>query len=129
MLRFLLVPSVALFVLTSVSPSTTRANDFPVRLDFTFRFDVDVGNRPQYKNLAPWYSYFPYDPHIHGRAQQFPNWPQTWPPVAPMPKKAALTPAPTATPVSYRPTYSAVQPASWSQPAGYYPAPSYWYGR
>jgi len=114
---------------------SASADDLPVRVDFTFRFDVDFGNRPTYKNLAPWYSYFPYDPHIHGRAAQYPSWPQTWPPVAPMPRKTPAAPIPPVTRMSYQPAPSSVHPVSWSQSAGAtsvpsgYQVPSYWYGR
>lgn len=136
MLRSLFVSSAFALIVAGSDVPSASADGLPVRVDFTIRFDVDFDNRPTYKNLAPWYSYFPYDPHIHGRAPQYPSWPQTWPPVAPMPRKTtAAAPIPPATRIGYQPMPTAVQPASWSQavnppaPLMSYQVPSYWYGR
>jgi hypothetical protein len=118
--------------------SSARAHYYPpVRVDFTFRFDVELTDQTPYKKLAPWYTYFPYDPHVHGPTTHFPTWPTPFPP-APA-KKDAMSPGGPAAPMAWYPPYRTV---SW-QPAACYPAPaypsaiqpvyfqapSYWYGR
>jgi hypothetical protein len=130
----------SLVVSAAVVPSAD-ANP-PVKIDFVFRFDVELASQYPWKNLAPWYTYFPYDPHVHGQAPQYPSWPRTWPPTAPAPKDAMgrmmvpmlppmlpppTRPAPGTGPIAYRPM-AALTPVSYAQPV-YYGAPSYWYGR
>lgn len=59
----------------------------PVRVDsmFVYKFDVIVGPAAFGRPGAPWYTYFPADPHLMAqpRHNAFPNWPtQPYPPTA-----------------------------------------------
>src|SRR5688500_6086095 len=99
------LPLLALAVLLG-SSSATHANHPPVTIDFPFRFDVELGNQIPYKSLAPWYTYFPHDPHVHGRAPHYPTWPGTWPPAAAPTGRAPLPPLPApGTPAATRMTW------------------------
>lgn len=127
------LPFLALAVLL-FSNAAAYANHPPVTVDFTFRFDVEIGNQQHYKSLAPWYTYFPYDPNIHGRAPHFPTWPPTSPTGAPAPGPTGRVPGPMLPPpgapasrVTWQPQQPMVTPVSYSPV--YYGAPSYWYGR
>jgi hypothetical protein len=107
----------ALFAFAFSQAPSLSANP-PFNVNFTCRFDIETNDSQLYKNLAPWYTYFPYDPYAQTSATpRFPTWPSTWPPTG-APKGGAA-------PMTYRPA-----PANAWQPVSYqYAAPSYWYGR
>ena len=95
----------------------------PIRVNFTFRFDVHSLAEPH--PSAPWWCYFPQDPHqgSHAAHPAFPHWPAAFPPQA-QPTAAPRTPAAGPNMVyDYLP--------SPVLPVGYHhaPPPSYWYGR
>lgn len=88
----------------------------PVKVNLTFRVDVrsDHTPPPQY----PWWTYFPYDPHLMAPASgpTYPNWPQQQAGMRPtsMPLPAAPTPNVTqqyrapapVQPVAYQPGFA-----------------------
>lgn len=124
MMRRLILP-VCLFGTLAFASNGSAAP--PVKVDFNFRFDVEFQNRPQYKNLAPWYSYFPHDPYVNARPLPYPTWPQAWPPATP--GKVEL-PGPARGPMVYQqPSYNPIVPTSYAPMSGQYAVPSYWYGR
>ncbi|MFO0967646.1 MAG: hypothetical protein U0793_18960 [Gemmataceae bacterium] len=105
--------ALALLVVASADVPSADANP-PFTVNFTFRFDVECPQDAMFQNLAPWYTYFPYDPRVAPRAPAFPSWPSTWPPTAP------ATPTPTPTPVSAR---------GWQTVSYQQGVPYYWYQR
>jgi hypothetical protein len=54
----------------------------PLKIDFVIRFDVATTSGSAVRPAAPWYTYFPADPHLTAQAghNPYPNWPQQWPP-------------------------------------------------
>lgn len=84
----------------------------PIRADFVCRFDVRTGPTALGVN-APWYTYFPYDPHLMAQPQTspYPPWPSQYF-QAPPPAGFGQMPGPSIQPTGY--------PAQ---------VPSYWYGR
>src|SRR5439155_19059498 len=53
----------------------------PLKIDFVIRFDVATTSGSAVRPAAPWYTYFPADPHLTAQAghNPYPNWPQQWP--------------------------------------------------
>jgi hypothetical protein len=96
------------------------------------------------KNLAPWYTYFPYDPAMMGppAANMYPTWPNPFPPPQALPAPQKMM-----GPAGNGQTIYPGQPQSppgrpqgqvaghWQappvQPVGYFhsPVPSYWFAR
>lgn len=150
----LFLPALA-FVAVLAAPSTqARAEGFmdkiipPVKIDAGFKawFKIYTPQKMHMKNLAPWYTYFPYDPRLMAppQASVYPTWPQPFPPVAPQgpaapgqdrkmpPADSNLGWAP-ATPQA-APTPPGPLAGPQLQPVSYYGGsflgvPGYWYGR
>lgn len=109
-----------------------------LKVDCTFKVDVKLQD-PYLQNLAPWWTYFPQDPHLMAagsRPSVYPSWPQPFPPETPKDGSSMSRPQgqrPPGPMVDRRTPFSPTAQAypSWVQPAGYYStqAPSYWYGR
>lgn len=112
-------------IFSMLSLASAAQADGPLNIKFTFRVDVENGDSALYKNLAPWYTYFPYDPHANApQATHFPAWPSTWPPAPP--KKDATGGSTPMGAMNYDPRRAMTgwQPVSYS-----YAVPYYWYGR
>lgn len=98
-------------------------------------FKIHTPNKAHLKQLAPWYSYFPYDPSVMGpqTGTIYPNWPQPFPPAPQDPKMSPANTGPNsghAPPARPRPI--AANFASQVQPAGFYSTsymPGYWHAR
>ncbi len=94
----------------------------------TVRFDHSrwiVGEQPWAGNLAPWWTYFPYDPNIvNPPGSMYPSWPSQSQPAQPeriaSPQMAPRFP-PNPTPM---PTYTPANPG-FRNPATYQSAPFY----
>jgi hypothetical protein len=91
------------------------------------RFNVRVTPAPAAPS-APWYTYFPYDPHIHGPGPGFPNWPKQFPPPNGIPDSMSRQPASPPNLMAEPPLLDGqrgVEQTSYLAKA----IPSYWYGR
>jgi hypothetical protein len=62
MKRMLCVRCCALVVCLAGAVPAQAWDPAPIRIDFTFRFDVQSDHRPP--PAFPWWTYFPYDPHL-----------------------------------------------------------------
>jgi hypothetical protein len=122
-----------LVALGALVVGSVRADDRPLKIDFTWRFDIKYG--PSYMvppNLPPWYLWFPNQPSpVMETAQKtpYPNWPTTWPPAGTSADGAP--PAMRQVPRSQAPfggdmSGSGFQPTGFAQPQQ---IPQYWYGR
>src|SRR5262249_1382474 len=116
----------------------------PVTIDLGWKFHCNIYTVPPVIPSAPWYTYFPYDPHLMSptAASHYPNWPQPFPPNVP-PGPASPVQAPGSSPIAPRPAPGAPQIGSLQigspqlanpqslQPVGYmnFQPPSYWYAR
>jgi len=120
----------ALLTLAAAGRVDAWGNPPAVQVDaaFDIRFDVRIGPDQMYEPQAPWFTYFPYDPHVHAPpAAGYPAWPQQWPPAAPaLPPRTPMTPGSLPLPPT-NVTYGS-HATGW-QPVSYFQAPSYWYGR
>ena len=113
-----------------------------VKIDAGFNawFKVYTPQKEAMKNLAPWYTYFPYDPALMSPPQRapFPTWPTQFPPAGHQGTQQNMQAAPRMgayppnTPVPAQPG----QVAGTLQtpvvlPVGYYGTnvPTYWFGR
>lgn len=111
----LLVLALGLFGVPSRAQAWFHVHPYRVDAGFKIWFNIQpLGPQVQ---LAPWYTYFPYEAHFQTPAPMgyYPQWPNA--PAAgmyqpPQPQFAPHAPSP-------------VRPASYY----YSPAPSYWYGR
>ncbi|MBI3407644.1 MAG: hypothetical protein HY040_04720 [Planctomycetes bacterium] len=112
-----------------------------------FHWNFNCSNRPVIQ-LAPWYTYFPLDPHLTAPSAgtaHYPDWPQPFPP-QPTPQSGSPASAPGYAPPGYAPPgYTPIAPRPSPiaagnpqvgypqafQPVGYvnFQPPSYWYGR
>jgi hypothetical protein len=104
----------ALAVCLAGASETQAWHPTPIRVDFTFRFDVQTDHHPT--PSFPWWTYFPYDPHLMtlAPAPDYSHWgaPLLARARQPLPPRPAA-PAPN---VVWQPGRTPVQPASY-QPA------------
>ncbi len=103
-------------------------------------FKIYTPQKMAMKNLAPWYTYFPYDPAMMGPppGNRYPTWPSPYPPPQPttMTPQAANGQRPlSAPPRSPQGPVSGQVAGAWQappvQPVSYLhtPVPSYWFAR
>jgi len=127
--------------------------NFRCNLFSGLQWNFNCANRPVIQ-LAPWYTYFPLDPHLTagvGGAPHYPDWPQPFPPQPAPQGGPSSTPTftPGYTPIAPRPSpvassqygypqygypqygYPQYGSPQTFQPVGYsnFQPPSYWYGR
>ena len=123
MLRRLCLTALAVTLWAAARAEATS----PCKINFTLRFDIETPEDDLYRNLAPWYTYFPYDPRSqhHHAPPPYPSWPATWPP-APTP---VPTSRPTPTPINAPRGWQTVS-HQYAVPVSYqYAVPYYWYQR
>jgi hypothetical protein len=125
----------------ALAPTSAQAwgeKTHPVKIDAGIDFRFNVYTVPNVVPRAPWYTYFPYDPHLMAPppGSHYPTWPNPFPP-----RDASTPPSPPSqggvppSPNDYTPltprrpsiaaTTHALQPVSYSA----FQTPSYWYGR
>jgi hypothetical protein len=126
------------------SPTRALGDNCPLKIDVGVKawFHVDSTYQQMLQNVAPWYTYFPYDPAVMGAplGNTYPTWPSSSPPPpnlpAPRPAAASTGASPTylpaltpdrQSPTSQRTGPGPVQavPVSF----GTSPVPSYWFPR
>src|SRR5262249_30191227 len=104
----------------------------PVTVDVRWQFSLNIYSTPPVIPTAPWYTYFPYDPHLmspSAGASHSRNGPQPFPPAAaptstypaPTPENTPVAPrpAPVAGAPQYNPQLGALQFPQSLQPVGY----------
>lgn len=101
-------------------------------------FKIYTPQKMYLKGLAPWYTYFPYDPAMMGPppGSRYPNWPNPVPPPQPPGAPPIMPPAESGqaprSPLVPNPGQTAnAWQAPAMQPVGYFhtPVPSYWFAR
>jgi hypothetical protein len=119
-----------------LSFAATAQAQAPAFWNVKINFSVEVKNPPPaVRPGAPWYMYFPVDPHLMKSPQvtPYPPFPGQFPPAPPSfdgqtnaPKQAYAPPGPMVTQFGA----PAMNRAPTLQPVGFLPsqAPSYWYG-